>query len=121
MVHVSETCSHFIILIRVGIGKFDLIFIRVGIGKHKACGEPLDGIVRTGWRDGGLEEPAPDTGWLAGLNEKGPLWTVFLQWQEMANSDSLRLTLIAPGMLPSHLFAFVLAILLSVFYKCYSC
>ena len=98
-----------------------LILIRAGIGKHKACGEPLDSIVRTGWRDGGLEEPVPDTGWLAGLNEQGPLWTLSLQQQEMANSDTLMLTLIAPGMLPSHLFVFVLATLLSIFYKCYSC
>lgn len=98
-----------------------LILIRAGIGKHKACGEPLDSIVRTGWRDGGLEEPVPDIGWLAGLNEQGPLWTLSLQQQEMANSDSLMLTLIAPGMFPSRLFSFVLATLLSIFYKCYSC
>lgn len=98
-----------------------LILIRAGIGKHKACGEPLDSIVRTGWKDGGLEEPVPDTGWLAGLNEQGPLWTLSLQQQEMANSDTLMLTLIAPGMLPSCLFVFLLATLLSIFYKCYSC
>lgn len=61
-----------------------LILIRVDIGEHKACGEPLDSIVRTGRRDGGLEEPVPDTGWLAGLNEQGPLWTLSLQRQEMA-------------------------------------
>ena len=55
-----------------------LILIRAGIGKHKACGEPLDSIVRTGWRDGGLEEPVPDTGWLAG----SPLeWTGWISLQ----------------------------------------
>ena len=43
-----------------------LILIRVGIGKHEACGEPLDGIGRTGRRDGGLEEPVPDTGGMEG-------------------------------------------------------
>lgn len=80
-----------------------LILIRVGIGKHKAYGEPLDSIVRTGWRDGGLEEPAPDIGRFAGLNEQGPLWTLFLQQQEMANSDS--------GWLSLHLGCFLLACL----------
>lgn len=76
-----------------------LILLRVGVSKQKL---ESHWTVQNGTRcrRTGLEEPAPGIGWLAGLNEQGPVQTCSLQGQEMANAAWLRLALRAPGALP---------------------